>query len=255
LHADTQQQPAKLSQADPTKAFSQAEMLQYEKELVGFYITGHPLDAFAGLAEAVNSHREEVLPSLPDRTDFRLCGVASGITKRLSKRDNQPWAFFNLATRNGTIQINCYSDAFAEYGALLENERALAITGSVLNRDGDIRYSAREIQPLARALPDLIKKITWILRPEAEADAFLRELREVLDRQSGPTHIAIGFLEEDDFIALAEVSQFLRWRVEPAEFKRLRAHPAVVGCLIDTKGIPPAAPRRWGKRNGGGNGE
>ncbi len=254
LNADVQAQPAPESHADPTKAFSQADMLQYEKELVGFYISGHPLDAFAGLSEALNSHREDALPDLPDRTDFRLCGVASGITKRLSKRDNQPWAFFNLATRTGTIQVNCYSDAYAEYGACLENERAVVVTGNVLNRDGDIRYSAREIQPLTRALPELVQKITWILRPESEAEGFLRDLRDVLDRQSGPTQMTIGFLEDDDYVAIAEISQFLRWQVDPAEFKRLRQNPAVVGCLIDTKGIPPASPRRWGRRNGNGNG-
>jgi DNA polymerase-3 subunit alpha len=256
VHASTPAASAE-SHADPARAFTQGEMLQYEKELLGFYISGHPLDAFGGLAEALNTCPAEQLASLPDRTDFRICGVASGVTKRLSKRDNQPWAFFTLATRNGSVQLNCYSEAYAEYGANLGDERAVLVVGSVLNREGDVRLSVREIHALDRALPSLVKRITWIVRPEAAAavDAFLRDLRTVLDRQGGDTLIEIGFLHDEQHVAVAEVSTALRWRVDPAEFRRLRRHEAVAGFLAETKSVQVAEPRkRWGKRNGNGFG-
>ncbi|MGH8020574.1 MAG: OB-fold nucleic acid binding domain-containing protein, partial [Opitutaceae bacterium] len=249
LQAATPPAPPRKENVDTAKAFTQAEMLQFEKELLGFYISGHPLDAFAGLAEAISTSTAEELPALPDRTEFRICGVASGITKRLSKRDNQPWAFFNLATRTGTIQVQCYSDAYAEYGTALENERVVMLIGTVLARDGDVRYSVREIHGLDRALPALIKKLTWILRPGAEADDFMAALREAIDTRSGATTVEIGFLGDDDFVAIAELSGALRWQIDPPEFKKLRRHRAVAGCMVEAKSVQAAEPkRRWGKR-------
>ena len=252
LQAATPPAPARKQVVDTSKSFTQAEMLQFEKELLGFYISGHPLDAYGGLAEAISTCTAEELPTLPDRTDFRICGVVSGITKRLSKRDNQPWAFFNLATRTGTVQVQCYSDAFTEYGSSLENEGVVMIIGTVLNRDGDVRLSVREIYGLERALPGMIRKLTWVLRPGPDADLFMGDLRAALDaKPGGGTSMEIGFLDEDDFLAIAELSGALRWQIDPAEFRKLRRHRAVVGSLVETKVVQAAEPRhRWGKRNG-----
>ncbi|RME68853.1 MAG: DNA polymerase III subunit alpha, partial [Verrucomicrobia bacterium] len=243
-------QPTAESQADPSKAFSQAEMLQFEKELLGFYVSGHPLDEWAGLAEAVSTVTVEELPTLPDRTDFRICGVVSGVTKRLSKRDNSPWAFFNLATRSGTVQMNCYSDAYAAYGDALVNERPAMIIGTVLNRDGDVRYSVREVHPLDRSLPSLINKVTWVLRKDASAVKFLHDLRDTLDRHVGSTLVEVAVLNGGDVAAVAEIPSALRWQITPESYRRLRRNRAVIGCAVDSKPIPPPEPRRWGRRNG-----
>ena len=76
--------------------FTSAERLQFEKELLGFYVSGHPLNAYSGLAESLCTHTEETVLLEGDRVEFRLCGIMSGINKKLSKKDNRPWAFFNL---------------------------------------------------------------------------------------------------------------------------------------------------------------
>jgi DNA polymerase-3 subunit alpha len=250
LQEDVSNAPAEEVKADPTKAFSQSDMLRFEKELLGFYISGHPLDDFHGLANALDTHSEEVLPELEDRTDFRICGVASSVTKKLSRRDNRMWAFFNLATRTGTIQLNCYADAYAEYGQFLENEALVMVVGSVLNRTGDIRFSVREIEPLERSVVSLIKKITWVLKPGAETNGFLHDLRGLLDKQHGSTLIAFGFLDANDHVAIASASNALKWKVSVPYFKRLRRHKSIAGCLIETDPIKAAEPRKWGKRNG-----
>lgn len=239
------------SQADPERAFSQAEMLQFEKELLGFYISGHPLDEWGGLAERVSTVTVEELPTLPDRTDFRLCGVVSGVTKRLSKRDNSPWAFFNFATRSGTVQVNCYSDAFAEYGDNLQNERTAMVIGTVLNRGGDIRYSVREVHSLDRALPSLVKKVTWVLKNDEPAVGFLNDLRAALDGGSGEALVEIAFANEENVAAIAEVSPALRWQVSPNGFRSLSRNRSVLGWEIDKKPLQVAEQkRRWGRRNG-----
>lgn len=97
------------------------------KELLGSTPPGHPLAAYSGLAEALNSHREDELLNLGDKTEFRLCGIATGIQKKLSKKDNRPWSPFVVATRAANVPVNMYSDAYELYAKNLEAEKPVAV--------------------------------------------------------------------------------------------------------------------------------
>lgn len=62
---------------DMSKQFPQHEMLTYEKELLGFYVSGHPLDDYKGIAEALTNFEIDKMDQLGDRVEFQICGVAS----------------------------------------------------------------------------------------------------------------------------------------------------------------------------------
>ncbi len=214
-------------------AFSKAEMLRHEKELLGFYVTGHPMNDYLGLAEAINTFPDERLLKLPDRTDFRHCGIVSGITRKLSRKDNRPWAFFNLVTRDTTFQVNLYPESYQEFGHMLEEEQPFLVQGSVMKRDDDARLSARSIYPLPTALPGLIKRICWILDPQQDCSGFLTELREAIDRGFGDTVIQLGFLTGDRCATIAETGRSMQWKVDPPAYHSLHSHSCVVGAEIE----------------------
>jgi DNA polymerase-3 subunit alpha len=233
------------------KPFTQAETLQYEKELLGFYVSGHPMDSYDGLAEWINTGTESSLLKLPDRSKFRLCGVASAITKRLARRDNRPWASFTLAGKTDAVAINAYADAFEEYGEDLEDERLVLIVGTIFRNDDGARLSAREIYPLENALPGLIRKVTFVLRPGAHTETFFSSLRAEIDSSFGDTRIQIGFLDESGYMALAEIANALTWRITPSAFRKLRTMPGVAGCLIEAEPLRlKETRRRWSAKTG-----
>ncbi|WP_337124120.1 hypothetical protein, partial [Staphylococcus aureus] len=93
---------------------------------LGFYVSGHPLNAYEGLTEAINSYAIDELLEQGDRVEFRLCGIAGNIVKRLSKKDNRPWAMFTLATKKGSIGLNLFADGYENYGQVLK-ENALVL--------------------------------------------------------------------------------------------------------------------------------
>ena len=225
-------------------------MLKHERELLGFYVSGHPMDAFGDIAIAAQSHDETSLLQSPDRTPFRLCGIASGIVRKLSRKDNRPWAFFNLVTRNSTFQVNLYAGSYEEHGPRLEEEKPLIVTGTVMNRDDDPRLVCNELVPLHKgALAALVKKVTWILDPARDTEAFLRQLREAIDKSQGDTVLRIGFQVDADHVALAETAVSLSWRVDPKVYTTLRRHPAVKGTLIETAPVELPEPA-WKRRKG-----
>jgi len=232
-----------------TEDFSDAEKLQFEKELLGFYVSGHPMSVYSGLAEAIDTYTAEELLQINERLDFRLCGIASNITKRLSKKDGRPWAAFNVATRRASVSLNMFSEAYENYGAHLVAETSVLVQGNIIVGADGPRINVRECYPLESALPSTIRSVTWLLKPDhPELSDFLTTLRKTVEKQSGDTRLRLGFLFPDRVAALSEISTALNWRVSAADFQKLRAHPAVAGMQIETRPLELKQERRRTKR-------
>ena len=233
----------------PERKLTAANRLQFEKELLGFYISGHPMNAYAGLADALTTHTEEQVLAEGDRMEFRMCGVASGITKKLSRKDNRPWAFFNLATKRATVSVNMYSEAFENYGKNLAENQPVVILGNVMRGDDGARLNVKECYVLDGYLPGNIREITWLLQPEhPQLPDFLRKLRETLNGAGGDTRIRLGFIFEGRAAPVAEVASSLNWRVDGTAFQTLRQHPAVAGTQVEARRFEIKETRRWAKR-------
>jgi DNA polymerase-3 subunit alpha len=229
--------------------FPPAARLQFEKELLGFYVSGHPMDLYAGLAEAIDTHSVDELIRQTDRVEFRLCGIAGNITKKLSKKDNRPWATFTLATRTASVALNIFADAYATYSANLLPEQPVLVQGNIIGGTDGARINVKECYPLDNYVTGIVRKVTWLLRPEHPAlPAFLRLLREQVNKQTGDTRLEFGFLFDDRATPVAEVSGALSWKLTAQDFQLLRAHPAVAGVQLETKRLELKQDRRWSKR-------
>ncbi|HEY4246654.1 MAG TPA: DNA polymerase III subunit alpha [Lacunisphaera sp.] len=234
----------------PERKLTAANRLQFEKELLGFYISGHPMNAYTGLADALTTHTEEQILAEGDRMEFRMCGVASGITKKLSRKDNRPWAFFNLATKKATVSVNMYSEAFENYGKNLSENQPVVILGNVMRGDDGARLNVKECYVLDAYLPGTIREITWALQPEhPQLPDFLKKLRDTLTGAGGDTRIRLAFLFENRAAPVAEVATSLNWRVNSMTFQALRQHPAVAGTQVEVRRLEIKETRRWAKRS------
>jgi DNA polymerase-3 subunit alpha len=233
----------------PERRLTVANRLQFEKELLGFYISGHPMNAYIGLADALTTHTEEQVLAEGDRMEFRMCGVASGITKKLSRKDNRPWAFFNLATKKATLSVNMYSEAFENYGKSLAENQPVVILGNVMRGDDGARLNVKECYVLDAHLPSAVREITWLLHPEhPQLPDFLKKLRNTLNGAGGETRVRLAFMFEDRAAPIAEVASSLNWRVSAIAFQELRQHPAVAGTQVETRRLEIKETRRWAKR-------
>ncbi|HVW19832.1 MAG TPA: DNA polymerase III subunit alpha [Opitutaceae bacterium] len=248
-HAAAPKAAAKAAPAAAERRLTAANRLQFEKELLGFYISGHPLNAYRGLVESIDTFPSPELPLQPDRTEFRLCGIAGEIAKKLSKKDNRPWAAFNLATKRSSLPLNMFADAFASYGPNLGENQAVIVLGNIIGGSDGARINVKECYPLEPAVASLVRKITWLLRPDhPEVEGFLQQLRKAVERQSGETRMAFAFVFPDRAAALADASTALSWKLTAAGYQELRSHPAVAGVQLETKRLELKQDRRWGNR-------
>ncbi|HVS51357.1 MAG TPA: DNA polymerase III subunit alpha [Opitutaceae bacterium] len=236
------------STLNPTADFSAPERLAFEKELLGFYVSGHPMNDYAGLADAIDTFAVDELLQQGDRTEFRLCGIASNLVKKLSKKDNRPWVAFTLATKKAAVALNMFADAYANYGtALAENALVLVQGNIIVNQEGP-RINVKECYPLDAKVAGLVRKVRWLLHPhQREVPAFLHVLRDTLNKQVGDTRVEFAFVFDDRIAPVAEASSALAWKVSGPTFQQLASHPAVAGVQLETRPLE-LVQERWRKQ-------
>ena len=83
--------------------WSLSEKLSYEKELLGFYVTGHPLDAYRDLLEAGKYSPITELVNLEDKGQVKVAGSISSLEKKFTRKEGKLFAVVMLRKRGSTI--------------------------------------------------------------------------------------------------------------------------------------------------------
>lgn len=107
---------------------SKKQRLQDEKELMGLYISGHPLDDYE---QAIAEEHVQKISELEDGR-CSICGIISKLTFKTTKKDGKPIAFFTLSDKSGECEIKCWSKEFELYSSLLREENVVKIDGKAI---------------------------------------------------------------------------------------------------------------------------
>ncbi|MGB0343930.1 MAG: DNA polymerase III subunit alpha [Coraliomargarita sp.] len=226
-----------------------AEKLEYEKELLGFYLSGHPMDAYAGLDQAIDTFADaDERAHLDDRSPYRLCGIIANLQVKYTRKDNRQFAVFNLATRHDTHEIVMFSDAYERNRSRLENGALALVVGQASRRNGETGLQAHEVYGLQASLPRLIQRINFILHPGRDPAAFLTLLRDTIDEEYNKskngqhenghsTEVAVSFLIDGQIVE-SDSSKALKIAIDGDNYRKLRRHPALAGLRIEA--VPPA---------------
>lgn len=227
---------------------AQAQKLQFEKELLGFYVSGHPMNAYAGLDDTLNSFAPGEDLKRWDGEPFRLCGVVNNLVKKLTKKDNRPWAFFNLSTRRASYQINVFPDAYEQNFNNLEEGLVICVEGEVrYNAEREeTRLNANRTSRLESTLSYHIEGVTFFLRnDEAAICDFAKDLRAFLDASEGATRIELAIETAPTQALYAEIAPSLRCRLSPDSYKDLRRHRAVTRIAATARPVEPPPKPKW----------
>jgi DNA polymerase-3 subunit alpha len=263
------EQPEALGSSGPVLPeviMPMSDKLQHEKDLLGFYVSGHPMNRFKGLAEGLSSFTGEEFLDWGDRTPYRLCGVILSATKKITKKDNRAWAILSIGTRSSTYQVNFYPEAYGKkmsaYQERLDNwkkakaaeetdylethkepedplspGKIVMIEGSVSRRNGESQLVAEVVQDLERSIEDLVTNICWVLEPTDRSVDFMKQLHEAVLPRFGQANVEVAFPVAEEVIATAELCSSLCWRVDVDEFSTLLAHPAVIDVIVTGKKV------------------
>ncbi len=130
----------------PCPPAEKKDMLAWEKELLGLYISGHPLQAFAEkLANKIP------IKQIKETGKEGIMTVISGIVeevKPIQTKKGDWMAFVKVSDMTGTVEVVIFSKPFAEFKALLVPEACIAIKGKISFRNGEFSLLAEAIKKL-----------------------------------------------------------------------------------------------------------
>ncbi len=146
MFAETDFKPEKFSPPD-VPPWDRNTMLAHEKELMGFYVSGHPLDEFRQYLRSICDCRAGTIESLGARKRAAAGGIIRTLRISLTKAKQEKMAILTLEDVEGTLTVVVYPQAYQTYGALLEEGRILVALGETSDRDSNT-LMASEIYPV-----------------------------------------------------------------------------------------------------------
>jgi DNA polymerase-3 subunit alpha len=135
----------------PIKPWSEHEKLSYEKELLGFYVSGHPLDAYAAVFAAKKYRSIASLGELDDRAQFKIAGAIVEVEKKFTKKEGKPFAVVWLEDLMDALEVVVWNEVYLKVSDVLVPGRVVELKATLDRRDEMLRATAVEVKPLAAA--------------------------------------------------------------------------------------------------------
>jgi DNA polymerase-3 subunit alpha len=177
-------------------------MLSYEKELLGFYVSGHPLDAYADIFAAKRYRSIVSLGELDDRAQFKIAGAIVEVEKKFTRKEGKPFAVVWIEDLMGMLEVIVWNEVYLKVSDILVPGQVVEVKGTIDRRDEMLRATASEIKPLAQGkrngatetLADESLQSAILLRFSAAATRDeLREVRNILVSSPGRKLVQLLF--------------------------------------------------------------
>ncbi len=223
-------EPAPNPQPDPQQGGWQTEewdddlRLRGEKETLGLYLTGHPIERYEPeLRHIVASRIAPLLEGEGGGGQCTLAGLVVGVRHSVSQRGRM--GSIILDDRTGRIEVTLFSEQYERWRDLLTVDRVLVATGNLVFDDFRNSWSLRadRVQPLAEARETFASHLLLRLRAQGGTpDALLLPLKQALSAFQGgplPVHIELRLPAAEGLLRLGE-----SWNVHPTDelLRRLR---------------------------------
>jgi len=237
--------------------WDESVMLAAEKELLGFYVTGHPITPYLPLLSRYALADTASAAQLPGRTMTRIGGLVGGMQQGFSKKTGKPYIMATLEDMKGSAQVLVMNENYDKFRHLLVPGNALLIVGEVNNDEDKAKIFPQEIMALADAPKKYTTQVHLRLQgANLDAGKLLRA-RELAEANAGGVPLFLCVRGPGGELVFIEANE--RYSVTPT----LELQAAVEEMFgsdsyyakVDAA-LPEPARRRWERRpqNGGGDG-
>ena len=226
-----------------TDPWPRARVLKEERDLLGFYLSGHPLEAFAAEVKAFataslgdvelfgETDEESSDPRFGrDRGPLhRFCGIVTDVQQRTT-RSGKPIVFATLEDFRGQGELVCFSNTYERVAPHLTVDSVVLVKGEAEVRRGGVKIVAQDVLPMWKVREQLVKAVVVRVGIETGEAAPLLQLRELCEQNRG--NVKLYFDVEDVEL--------------PAGLQRIRSRT----CMVDpTPDLMQGIVRIFGREN------
>lgn len=160
-------------------------LLGFEKDALGFFITGHPLSRYAGLMKRFVTADTASLAELPDKSEVRLCGIVSTLKEIITKKGER-MGFVTIEDLTGSVEVVVLPDIYAPCVQALKSDEPLLVTGTLEVGEKGSKIRASEVRLLKEVQVEETRRVHFTLTASGLARDHLESLKTILGRYQGP---------------------------------------------------------------------
>jgi len=199
--------------------WSEEQQLDGEHSVLGFYVSGHPLDKYAGRLKEMGTAELGALEARRNGEELAIAGIITQTRAMRSKRGAR-WAICNLQDRTGGVEVLVFPEAFQKFEHLLRPATPLLVRGRVNVEEVGTRFVALEVRLLDKVADCGASLMRVRVDLRAVDTGILDELQKVLAERPGRCRVAFDLISNDGTMATLEADK----GIEPAPelFARVR---------------------------------
>jgi DNA polymerase-3 subunit alpha len=173
----------------------ESELLQYEKEVLGLYVTNHPLARYATTLDRYNTLRLIDLPEKEEGTLVTIGGLIGTVKTHITNRGKM--AFLTLETLEGNVEITVFSDLYEQKSGMLAADMIVLFRAKVNYRNGEATLLAQDILPIESAEAELTTAVHVELAPGHFEGGVITALAHLLGKHTGRCDVYVHCPAED----------------------------------------------------------
>ncbi len=177
----------------PTTEWDKSDRLAFEREMLGLYVSDHPL---LGLEHVLSAAAEMPISALleegtvGDGQIVTLAGILSGVSRRITKQ-GRSWASATLEDLGGAVEVMFFPNTYELVGQYVAEDAIVVVRGRVDRRDDQPRLMAMDLSIPDTTAPDTVKPVVVALPQSRCTPPLVDRLKEVLVSHPGPAEVHV----------------------------------------------------------------
>jgi len=186
-------------------------LLAAEREMLGLYVSGHPLD---GAERILARNRDiaiaELLASGRTEGDVQVAGIIVSVDRRINKKSGNPWAIVTIEDLDAAVEVLFFPKVYGQFAAELTEDAAVSVRGRINDRDGTVSIFAQDLAllDLAAVRGSSGPPVVIALHHDKITAELTAELRHILTAHPGGTPVVLRLERSGDTPLLMDLCDF-----------------------------------------------
>ena len=173
--------------------WTQKERLAREREVTGFYVTGHPLSKYEVDYKSFTTIRFGETEQLEEMDIVKACGVITSLKTKIDKQ-GRTMAFFTVDDFSGSCEALMFSKVYEQYGKYLKEEECVFIIGRPESSGDAIKIHIEKLIPIEEVRDAYTESIKIYLDKERHSAQKIPELKKILLRYKGNIPVFVSLI-------------------------------------------------------------
>jgi len=192
--------PAKNGNGRPElpkiEEWGDADKLKNERETLGFFITGHPLDKYVGRLHGVVSLTTETLKTRQHQEKVKLAGVVHSLKLKNNKKGDR-YATFTLEDKDGVVEVIVWPEAYRQYEATIHADVPVCLSGTLDVDEDRCQVIANEVVPLESVATNEVRQVHIQVPADVATKEDMVALKGVLQQHLGNCQTFLHLMRPD----------------------------------------------------------